>query len=138
MGKGDFGSKNVNWKGGIAEYPNHYLMKKNRLLKLQETKAKCEICGRRANTIHHKDGSKDNHSIKNLIVLCHSCHSIIDLKRGNQGGHTTKFIRKYGMTLKDMARQFKCCEFTIWKWDKKKILSDKLNSLDKIKKTLYN
>ena len=100
------GNKNPRWNGGVSEYPNHYLMKKNRLIKLQQTKCKCETCGRRANLIHHKDGSVDNHSIDNLIVLCHVCHSIIHMRRGNTNGHTTKFIRKYGMTLKEMGQKF--------------------------------
>ena len=89
------GSDNFMWKGGIAEYPNHYEMKQNRLKKLQQTKSRCEICGNRANTIHHKDGSHTNHSLKNLIVLCHKCHRIVDVPKG--GYHrTSKFIRKYG------------------------------------------
>jgi len=123
------GSANFMWKGGIAEYPNHYQMKKNRLLKLQQTKCQCEICGRRATCIHHKDGSKDNHDLKNLIVLCNSCHMIIDLKRGSRDGHTTKFIRKYGMTLKEMAEKLHTSETTIWQWHKKNILQEQLNTL---------
>jgi len=125
------GSANFMWKGGVAEYPNHYLMKKNRLIKLQRAKARCEICGKRARTIHHKDGSKNNHSLKNLIVLCLSCHRIIDLKKGNMEGHTTKYIRKYGLTLKEIAQKLHIHEVTAWNWNKKDILQDRLNTLDK-------
>jgi hypothetical protein len=118
------------WKSGVSEYPNHYLMKQNRLIKLQQTKAKCEICGERGVQIHHKDGSKNNHNLKNLILLCHYCHTTIDLKTGSGNGHTTKYIRKYGMTLKEMAQKLHTCETTIWKWHQKKILQAQLNSLD--------
>jgi len=46
--KNNKGKRNGNWKGGTAEYPNHYEMKKNRLIKLQQTKGKCEACRKRA------------------------------------------------------------------------------------------
>ena len=127
------GERNINWRGGIAEYPNHYLMKKNRLAKLQQTKCKCEICGRRANTIHHKDKVKNNHNLKNLIALCYSCHKIIDTKKGIAEGQTSKFIRLYGMTLKEMALKLGGSEATIWWWHKRGILQDRLNSFDKVK-----
>ena len=98
------------WKGGIAEYPNHYEMKKNRLIKLQKTKSRCEICNDKANTLHHKDGSKDNHTIKNLIILCHRCHSIIHTKIKNRYksrySEDTKYGRLYGMTLPQMMNTF--------------------------------
>jgi hypothetical protein len=68
------GKKNNLWKGGVAEYPNHYQMKKNRLIKLEQTRRKCEICGKVGTDIHHKDGSKNNHSLENLILLCTKCH----------------------------------------------------------------
>ncbi len=116
---------------GKLLYQNHYQMKKNRLIKLQQTKARCEICGRRGVNIHHKDGSVSNHNLNNLIFLCRSCHLIIDLKTGNIDGHTTKFIRKYGMTLKEMAKKLHISEATTWQWNKKRILSEQLNSLDK-------
>jgi hypothetical protein len=100
---GNKAEKNCNWKGGIAEYPNHYKMKKNRLIKLQQTKSKCEICKNEANVIHHKDGSKKNHSLENLIILCQRCHSIIE---SSGFKHTSKFIRLYGMTLREIAKKY--------------------------------
>jgi 5-methylcytosine-specific restriction endonuclease McrA len=58
-------------------YPNHSLMKKNRLIKLKQTKCKCEVCGGKASVIHHLDGSMDNHKLENLSTLCPKCHVII-------------------------------------------------------------
>ena len=107
------GEKNGNWNGGISEYPNHYLMKKNRILKLKQTKGLCEICGRRGFQIHHIDDSKDNHSLKNLILVCWRCHCLIHCGRKNK---TSKFIRLYGATLEKLSEKLKIPSGTIWKW----------------------
>lgn len=97
-------SDNPNWKGGVSEYSNHNLMKKIRLIKLQQTERKCEICGNKANMIHHIDGSKDNHKLNNLKVVCRSCHTIIH--HSGTGKKTSKYIRLHGMTLKEMSNKF--------------------------------
>ena len=34
----------------------------------------CEDCGKEARMVHHKDGTKSNHSLYNLKALCYSCH----------------------------------------------------------------
>jgi 5-methylcytosine-specific restriction endonuclease McrA len=96
-------ANNPNWRGGTSDYPNHTLMKKNRILKLQQTEGLCEICKKQGEQIHHKDGSKDNHNIENLILLCHKCHIIIHSGRQNK---TSKFIRLYGMTMQSMAEKW--------------------------------
>jgi 5-methylcytosine-specific restriction endonuclease McrA len=49
-------------------------MKKNRLLVLERTKGVCEICGSKGEHLHHKDRTKANHDLKNLIFLCTKCH----------------------------------------------------------------
>jgi len=120
------GSANFMWKGGIAEYPNHYEMKKNRLIKLQQTKSRCEICNNRAYTIHHKDESVDNHSLKNLIVLCNSCHRIIH-NSGYKKNHTSKFIRQYGMTLEKIADKLNINWGTCYKLHKQDKLTELLS-----------
>ena len=85
-------------------YQNHYQMKKIRLIKLQQTQGKCEVCGNRAYTIHHKDESIDNHSLENLMVLCNSCHKILHHSEDKKN-HTSLFIRIYGITLEKIAKQ---------------------------------
>ncbi len=97
------GKNNYQWKGGVADYPNHYQMKLNRLAKLEETKGNCEICGEKANQIHHRDGSRNNHAISNLIVLCKTHHVMIDIT--NSQCKTSKYIRKYGMTVREMTEK---------------------------------
>ena len=76
-GLAQMGEKNSNWKGGIADYPNHALMKKMRIQILKETNNKCGRCDQEAHEIHHVDFSKDNHKRENLIPLCYECHKAI-------------------------------------------------------------
>lgn len=72
------GKKNVNWAGGVAEYPNHYTMKLLRKEKLEIVGNHCQECGIEKSSskldLHHLDGSKDNHSMDNVLLLCHKCH----------------------------------------------------------------
>ncbi len=68
------GKNNGNWKGGVSEYPNHYLMKQNRRIVLRSHPL-CEICGiKKSVEIHHKDKNKSNHSFDNLVAVCKKCH----------------------------------------------------------------
>lgn len=57
-------------------YANTRLWLKNRLIKLKQTENKCEVCGIKTKRlhIHHKDFSKSNHNIENLIIVCPKCH----------------------------------------------------------------
>ena len=56
------------------DYLDHYTMKQNRLKVLKANNYQCAICNDKATEIHHKDGSKSNHDIKNLLPVCHKCH----------------------------------------------------------------
>jgi len=60
-----------------SEYPKHYTMKQNRLIRLQQSKGRCEVCRKPAKLVHHIDLKKSNHALSNLAVLCHKCHGII-------------------------------------------------------------
>jgi len=93
---------NSSWNEGAADYPEHKKMKRNRLIKLKETKGKCEICGASANKIHHIDGSKDNHELGNLIVMCNRCHGIVDSGRRNE----SRYTREYGLSLVQMSEKY--------------------------------
>ena len=97
-GKGEY---NINWNGGVADYPAHSKMKRNRLEKLKQTKGKCEICGEKATKIHHIDGSKDNHLLDNLIAMCDQCHWTI-----HTGDQTNKYVKEYGMNLSAMVKRY--------------------------------
>ena len=72
------GKLNPNWKGGTAEYPNHALMKKQRLIILIKH-PECEKCGEPAIEVHHKDKTKFNHKFSNLMALCSTCHKSFHL-----------------------------------------------------------
>jgi len=112
------GKKNNLWKGGIAEYPNHYLMKKNRLIILMQN-PKCEICGNPATEIHHKDFSKNNHKLSNLMATCHRCNNHL----------SSKFYQKYGMTLNEITSKLGRSHYYWWRHQKglDKVLLDKVN-----------
>ena len=71
------GENHHNWKGGVAKYPKQSEFKVNRLIVLNDAGWKCDVCGRKANTAHHLDGSKDNHTIENLLPACTKCHKAV-------------------------------------------------------------
>jgi hypothetical protein len=89
------------WKGGIAEYPDHTLLKKNRKQRLEELNYTCQICHGPATETHHLDGTKTNHDPNNLLVLCTKCH----FKTFHSKPKTTsKYRRCYGMTLTQISK----------------------------------
>ena len=96
------GKNNPRWNGGISEYPNHSELKRNRIKVLQRSKGNCEICFKNAYAVHHIDEDKSNHSLDNLIAVCKSCHYA--LHSGENGKKkSSKYIRKYGYTIKEIA-----------------------------------
>lgn len=98
------GENNPNWAGGVAGYPNHYEMKKIRKQLLNKHNHICQKCGKKANEIHHKDGSKNNHSIDNFLVLCHKCHMGIYHKNN-----------KYSkLSLIEIAKEVGCSKRTVF------------------------
>ena len=94
--------KNGMWRGGKSLYPNHYLLKKNRLIRLKETNSRCEFCRKKTNSVFHRDGSKDNHLLINLSVACKKC----GLKHFRNPNSTSKYLRKYGITLREMVERY--------------------------------
>jgi hypothetical protein len=95
------GEGNINWNGGISEYQRHYDFKKARVKVLRENNYICKICGDVATEVHHKDGSKNNHTMPNLIPLCKKCHKGIF---HNQKHKTSKFLRKYGYSREELSK----------------------------------
>lgn len=103
------GELNPRWNGGVSEYPDHYELKKKRIEALKRTKGLCEICGSHAEIVHHIDGSKDNHSLENLIPLCKNCHKPLhanDEKGKYNDSRHSKYISLYGFTLRELAQIF--------------------------------
>jgi len=90
----------------------------NRITKLQQTKRICEICGEEGEIVHHKDHSKDNHEIDNLIVVCRKCHWLLHpIYKTN-----SKYYRLYGMTLQDMVDRFGGTQGRYSRMHKRKVL----------------
>jgi hypothetical protein len=118
------GKNNPMWRGGVAEYPNHYLMKKNRLIILLHH-PKCEICSKLATQVHHKNSDKSDHRLSNLMAVCHKCHP-------RPKTHITKYNKLYGMNLTRIAKLTNYNTARIWQWHKKGILSGIIASNPKI------
>jgi len=116
MSRNITGKNNPRWNNGASEYPNHHILKENRIIVLKEAKGKCEICGERARIVHHIDGSTDNHHLSNLIALCGSCHKATHSQETGDSLKTSKYIRKYGMTLSQIADKFNTSPSTILYW----------------------
>lgn len=97
--KGNSGKLNIRWNGGTSEYQNHYLLKKNRIAVLARDGNICFKCGKYTNQVHHKDHKKTDHSMENLAACCNSCN----LKMAPT--KTSKFIRLYGRSLSEIAKE---------------------------------
>jgi hypothetical protein len=103
------GKKNPRWNGGISEYPNHSEMKRVRKQKIKDSSGKCVICGWQDKPpyshlrIHHIDRSKDNHFYDNLLVACPKCSMKF---HKSQPHKTSKILRLYGISLKQLADNF--------------------------------
>lgn len=95
------GSKNPNWRGGIADYPNHALMKKLRSKKLKQQNFKCQLCGGKATEIHHRNRDKSDQRLRNYLAVCHKCHCATFHR---QPRSTSKYRRLIGMTLREFAK----------------------------------
>ena len=98
IGRSNRGENNPNWKGGIAEYPNHSEMKRMRLKVLKEANNICYYCGGHADRVHHLDKSKNNHSKDNLVASCCKCNAKLSKP------HTSKFKRLYGKTFHELIK----------------------------------
>lgn len=109
------GENNPRWNGGVSIYPKQKLMIKNRLIKIEQTKGKCERCPKKGKKVHHIDFSKTNHNLENLLWLCNKCHG--QLHQGRKKT-TSIWIRKYGMTIAELCKKLRCSYFILKSWDK--------------------
>ena len=130
------GGNNPRWNGGNSDYPNHVILKKIRIKVLQKSKGKCEICGNPAQIVHHIDEDKSNHSIDNLIALCHHCH--VNLHRDNNGkshlGRPNKCNLEYNLPVKEIAKMFGVTSGAVYYWirnpKKKEWLTKELDEIN--------
>lgn len=76
ISKATKGAKNYNWKGGIAQYKDHYKLKKARLEKIKEEQGLCELCKLPASKVKHIDNDKSNYRKENLKLLCDRCFGL--------------------------------------------------------------
>ena len=98
FGEAKRGGNNWNWKGGVAEYPDHSILKKLRLQKLLEANFVCHFCGGEATETHHLDKDKSHQVLENLIAVCHKCH----MGNFHRQKHKSSYRDKYGLTLSEI------------------------------------
>jgi hypothetical protein len=76
------GKNNPNWKGGKSRT---YLDRPYKLL-AKTIEQKCSLCNSTKNLcVHHIDGNHENNSLKNICILCMSCHSKLHWKIRKNG-----------------------------------------------------
>lgn len=115
------GAKNPRWNGGVAEYPSHSELKKNRLIVLREANYICQVCGGKATQTHHKDKSKTNHAKENLLPVCCKCNAsfhrdVIGRKPLFSTSDTIKICQLYlkeRLSQHNIAKRFNCSQRTI-------------------------
>lgn len=111
-------------------YPDHYTMKQNRIIILQQTKGKCQICRKKAQVVHHIDESLDNHSLDNLLALCSCCHKTIHHPdRVDAVCKTSKYIRLYGATMVQICKRTGFSSYKVYEMHTKGELKGYLNEL---------
>ncbi len=76
MSESHKGERNINWNNGSSFEPysiDWTLMFRREIRK--QNRYICQLCGLSGNEVHHIDYNKKNCNMKNLILLCKSCHS---------------------------------------------------------------
>jgi hypothetical protein len=70
------GQKHLSWKDGKSMY--------RKILRKSSIPLVCTLCGekdKRVLAVHHIDKNRKNSEIKNLVWLCHNCHSLVHYDR---------------------------------------------------------
>ncbi len=75
IGLANLGEKNGMWKGDFAEYKQTARERAQRRFPLKS----CQRCeSKKGFDRHHIDGNVFNNDVENIMILCRSCHMIID------------------------------------------------------------
>jgi DNA-binding Xre family transcriptional regulator len=95
---------------GYYEYRRTKELAQNRKLAFERSNYKCEICGEAAEEIHHKDNSKEDHSLDNLQALCCKCHREITYKNNKDKNRLDVnkielLLKENNMTKKELANK---------------------------------
>jgi len=98
--KGVEGELNYNWNGGVSAYPNHHKLKKNRLIVLENSNWTCKYCGGKADRVHHRDKTKDNHKLQNLAPSCAKCNS----QRMDENNRR-RFLSEYNISSTEISKK---------------------------------
>ena len=76
------GKNHPNWLGGISneQYPKEYNKELKEVIRARDS-CRCKVCNEHSKIVHHIDYNKKNNSLKNLTIVCHSCHSKTNYNR---------------------------------------------------------
>jgi len=100
------GENSPHWLGGLSFLP--YTKDFNKELKLQirqRDSYQCQLCGmteaenKKSLTIHHIDYDKSNSIVGNLIAVCVSCNTKVNINRDYWQGHFSQTIQAKGIIL---------------------------------------
>jgi len=91
-----------------------YLWRKWKLFKqkiLKRDKYKCLICGKKANTIHHKKPKKEFPELcwkpNNVVSICQKCHTKIENPNSPKTNTQIKQIKNLKEKIKNIEKKFK-------------------------------
>jgi len=72
----------------------------------------CNICGKEARDLHHKDGNPFNHSAENIQELCRKCHMVVDGRLG-VAIERIKRVQPLGVAAWQRKAKAKCPKLTV-------------------------
>lgn len=110
------GERNVNWNGGVGQYPGHHVFRRNRLVMMAACHWRCESCGELAEQAHHRNSDKMDHRVENLQPLCRRCH--VAMHRGRRNA-TSKYLRRFGKTLAQIGAMYGVSPVVVFSWLKR-------------------
>lgn len=99
------GENSVHWKGGISEqlYSKRFNRKLKNQIRIRDNNI-CQLCGKtkeenynRKLSVHHINYNKEDLSVTNLITLCVSCNTKVNLNRNHWEEFFTNVLRKRGL-----------------------------------------
>ncbi len=121
------GEGNLNWDGGVSHYPKPGLLIKNRKIILKQFPI-CQVCkSKKSEEAHHKDLSRDNHSIENLLAVCKKCHNDFKYQKRN-----LNYDKLNGLSARKIASNIQRSETYV----RNRVYNNEINKLN-VKRETY-
>jgi len=103
----------------MIKYSDTSTMKKNFAIRKNQEKHTCQMCRHKSDWpwdlhVHHIDGKKWDHSLKNLLVVCSKCHAKIHKQTKPWAYRKTAILKKrikdYQTEIKRLSKILKTIE----------------------------